>query len=122
MKCPAPTLILALFFLLLSASSRADPPARIFLMWDLPTDALTTNASVQVYCSTNASAPLKSWPMITNTPATTNAIQLSVSPGQAFYSVTYSNLWGVSDFSQVASTPILLRADQISLGVGLVKE
>jgi hypothetical protein len=116
MKQPHPTLI-GLLLGACIASAQDTNTAKITLAWDVPKEALGTNASVQVYCSTNITAPLKTWAIITNVPATTNVLQIQVNPGRAFYTATFSNFWGVSDFSNVAGTPLPVRGDEISLGV-----
>lgn len=105
--------------LLLAVSSLAITAATntITLTWDIPKDALDTNASVQVYSSTNILTPIKQWQVITNVQATTNLVQIQVTPGKAFYACTFSNFWGVSDFSNVAATPPLVNGDSITLGV-----
>lgn len=100
-----------------NAQAQDTNTTRITLAWDVPKEALGTNASVQIYRSTNVIAALRTWQMITNVPATTNMIQIDVIPGRAFYVATFSNFWGASDFSAVAATPPLLRGDEINLGV-----
>ena len=102
---------------LVSLSAIADPPSKIGLAWDLKPDFVTSNATIRIYSSTNITVPLKQWTVLTNVPATTNLIYIPVVPGKAFYSATYSNFWGESDFSNVASTPPLFRSDEAGLRV-----
>ena len=110
-------LLLPLLLLAFTASAQETNTTKITLAWDVPKESLGSNASVQVYSSTNIAAPLKTWAIITNVPATTNVIQIQVIPGKAFYACTFSNFWGISDFSNVAGTPAPVRGDEISLGV-----
>lgn len=89
----------------------------VSITWDIPKDSLGSNASVQVYTTTNILTPLNQWTMVTNVPAITNLVQISIVPGKAFYAATFSNFWGVSDFSNVTGTPPLVNGDDIQLGV-----
>lgn len=115
MQCPR--CLLPLLLLVFASNAQETNTTKITLAWDIPKEALGSNASVQVYSSTNIAAPLKTWAIITNVPATTNVLQIQVNPGRAFYAATFSNFWGVSDFSNVAGTPAPVRGDEISLGV-----
>lgn len=109
--------LLLSLLLLLCPQAGSSSTNLITLAWDVPKEALGTNASVQVYSSTNIVAPLKTWSIVTNIPATTNVIQIQVTPGKAFYAATFSNFWGISDFSNVAGTPPLISGDSLSLTV-----
>jgi len=83
----------------------------VSLQWDnSPTNQMII--AYHIYGSTNITAPLSSWPRLLTVPATftgaTNTMAtVRIVPGQFFFVVTSSNLWGESLFSNVASTPPL---------------
>ncbi len=86
------------------------PTGRLVLSWDYDEGDLETNLLFTIYWSTNAGIPMTNWTVL-NTVVGTNAAKVQVKPGANFFSVTASNLWGESPFSEVASTPALPRTD-----------
>ena len=86
----------------------AGPPSgKVTLAWDYPTNELTTNLVFKLYHSTNIVAPLGTWTVLTNVVGTNLSVSVVVTPGVNFFAMTASNLWGESDFSNVAETPAL---------------
>lgn len=88
----------------------------IFLFWDYPEEGDDT-LSFNLWHKD--SLPLISgggWNMRTNIPGTERQIVLPIEPGVHFFTLTASNLWGESGFSNVASTPAPPRSD-VELGI-----
>ncbi len=79
-------------------------PRTVILEWDYPTNALSTNLTFVLRATNNPGVPLTNWPVITNISGTNLTWKLLVIPGQQFYVITASNIWGESDFSNVALT------------------
>lgn len=84
-------------------------PEDISLSWDYP-ESERTNVVFRVYSSTNVTIPLSQWKVMTNVTAT-NFVRLKVVPGVNYFTMTASNFWGESTFSEVVSTPALPRSD-----------
>lgn len=84
-------------------------PEDISLAWDYP-ESEKTNVVFRVYSSTNITIPLNQWTVITNVTGT-NFVRLKVVPGVNYFTMTASNFWGESIFSEVVSTPALPRSD-----------
>ena len=87
-------------------------PVPVMLEWDTPTTDNYTNLLYRLYGTTNLSLSMSNWPMIsvvTNPIPTNNGAQLFFSipivPGAWFFTMTASNFWGESPFSNVAPTP-----------------
>lgn len=100
---------LFLFLPLMVISLRAQALVPVTLAWDYPPAELT-NITFKVYHSTSIALPLTNWVVLTNA-ISTNQVQVSIAPGVHFFSVTASNFWGESTFSNIASTPALPRSD-----------
>jgi len=111
----------------LALAASAQTPANVTLQWAAPVPALSYPSSFIVYGSTNLATPLAQWTALTNivcplTPLVstnqgllltnyvvavpTNCV-LSIAPGRWFFTMTTSNYWGVSPFSNLAATPPL---------------
>lgn len=86
------------------------PQQKIRLAYDYPTNELSTNLTFKLYESTNLNTPLNEWKVLTNVIGTNTYIDLLVVPGQHFFALTSSNMWGESPFSNIASTPNLPRS------------
>jgi hypothetical protein len=86
----------------------------ITLYWDYPA-AQASNCTFILRGTTNAASPATNWPIVATVPGYTNH-QLTIQPGAYYFVCQASNLWGVSDPSNVASTPAPPRSDY-SLGV-----
>lgn len=110
------TLIILLFFLLfITATLLADPlRTNVVLYWNYPA-AEVSNTTFIVRYTTNATIPKTNWPVSATVLGQTNCA-LNIQPGAYFFVCQASNLWGVSDPSNVASTPAPPRSDY-SLGV-----
>ena len=77
---------------------------KVKLEWDYPPEEVP-GMTFNIYYSTNPAAPLSSWTRITNVNSQTNIILPLIPIGQHFYTCTASNeIWGESDFSNVATT------------------
>jgi hypothetical protein len=95
----------------LSFAETNAPTRNIVLVWDYPLNELSTNLSFYVFHSTNSADPLPTWTVLTNFPGTNLQIQFPIQPGINYFTMRASNLWGNSDFSEVAATPPLPRSD-----------
>lgn len=83
----------------------------IALVWDNP-GPVSTSLVYRVYYTTNIASPTNQWPLLATIPNPTpinGGAQLSwtnaMPPGAYFFTMTSSNLWGTSFFSQAAATP-----------------
>ena len=71
-------------------------PQQVTLGWDpYPTNEVT-GATIRVYYSADLDAPISSWTMLTNVPATDTSVVLTVSPGRRFFYCTAANSSGES--------------------------
>lgn len=70
-----------------------------------------SNGVVRVYHSTDITVPLTNWAVLTNVQGSFTNVVIGVLPSAHFFTGTYSNFWGESDFSPVASTPPFPRFD-----------
>lgn len=111
-----------LFILFASATLCWADPLRtnVTLYWSVPVKD-RTNATFIIRGTTNATAPLATWPVVATVPGVTNQptatnVTITVEPLEFYYTCQHSNFWGVSDPSNVASTPAPPRSD-ISLGI-----
>jgi len=86
----------------------------LVLIWDNPTNSnpSQTNLTFKVYSSTNVAIPSTNWPVIavlTNPAVINGGRQMAWTnafvPGQYFFSMTSSNLWGEAPFSSVVAAP-----------------
>lgn len=102
MKKPIVLLAIGAALVALAVVPTTPPPGRVRVAWSYPPAELTTNITFVLYHSTNASAPVTSWPVLTNVPGTTNAVVLTVAPGVHLFTVTASNRFGESLPSNVA--------------------
>ena len=96
---------------ILAANSIPTGPTSITLAWNYPANQLSTGLVFRVYSSLDITTPLQNWTVLTNVVGTNLFVTLSVQPGARYFSLTASNLWGESDFSNVASTPAVPRSD-----------
>lgn len=83
----------------------------VILMWDYPTNLLSTNLVFKLYSSTNATAPLSTWALVKTIPGTVTATSFPMQPEARFFVMTASNFWGEANFSNVAATPAAPRSD-----------
>ena len=101
-----------LILLLFSTQLLAAPPSgNVTLLWDYPLAERTPDISFKLYHSTNITIPLTNWVCITNVASTATNINVKVTPGVNFFTLTASNFWGESDFSNVAATPAMPRSN-----------
>lgn len=96
-------------YLLASAAIPAGPVG-IRIHWDYPPEEIA-GTTFRIYRSPKAAVPDITWELAAVVTGQTN-VNLTVSPGRSYYSVTASNFWGEGNFSSVASTPALPRDDQ----------
>lgn len=87
---------------LLWTPSSAD--AERYVLYVNPSPVLTvvtnSNGTVEYFAvSTNG------WLQLMSVPGTVSNVTFSVTPGEMYYSMTGSNWWGESDFSNVCKTP-----------------
>lgn len=90
----------------------------VTLQWDqYPTNQITPDLILKIYSSTNATAPLSTWPLIATVNPTNTTATLPIDTHQRFYTMTASNWFGESNFSVVAATVAPPRSD-LSLRIG----
>ena len=116
------SLFIAITSLTLLAWTPPPSTVQLTLEWDYPTNEVASIEMFRVYSSTNIAIPLSSWTVLasiggTNSIVSTNGtnaicrLPFTIVPAQRFFSVTASNVWFESDFSDVLSTPHLPRRD-----------
>lgn len=98
------------------------PPQNITLLFDAPTNSgPVSNLVYRIRATNDISAPLATWPValvITNNSSNTVSVVLQVVPGERYYTVTASNLFFESDFSNTASTPQVPAVQTLSISKG----
>jgi hypothetical protein len=99
-------LILLWFLALVSAANAQVTNTTVTLSWDYP-PAEITNITFKSF---GIATPMTNWTVI-KTITATNQVTVPAVAGVNFFSVTASNFWGESFFSNVASTPALPRID-----------
>lgn len=82
------------------------PPGTVTIAWDYPPALLDTNTTFRLHSSLDVSQPLSSWPVSVTVTGQTWA-NVPTNASQAFYFVTVSNSFGVSDPSEVRALPPL---------------
>lgn len=113
--------LIALLFLLLPLGAKAAVPTTpqlVILAWDYPTNELRAELSFKLYTSTNLAVPMTNWLVLTNVAGTNLAAAVRIEPGEHFFTLTASNFWGESDFSNVASVPPLPKSGAITIRRG----
>ena len=96
-------------------AANADPlRTNVTFHWDYA-PAEVSNTTFILRCTTNISTPFTNWPIVQTVRGQTNC-PLNIQPGAYFFICQASNLWGVSDPSNVVPTPAPPRNDY-SLGV-----
>jgi len=95
-----------------TAAGTATNAVNVTFVWDAPANQSYTGLVYRIYSSTNVALPTNSWPLlaVVTNPVPINAgAQLSYSvplvPGAYFFTMTSSNFWGASFFSEAAATP-----------------
>jgi hypothetical protein len=94
----------------------------VTLSWYEPSNLITPDASFILLQTTNLSVPLTNWTMMTL--AATNCVTtnfdgtlqfctntIPIVPGAYFFTMTFSNFWGVSTTSNIAMTPPLPQVE-----------
>jgi hypothetical protein len=107
---------------LLMAMPLLAAPQQIKLAWDWDANGQNlAECSFRIYQTTNVSAPLTNWVMVTNVTGT-NAftgsnymVPLMVVPAQYFWTVTVSNFWSESDTSNVVNAPPVPLSPKLKL-------
>ena len=101
------TRLFSILFLFAALTLHASPGilrTNVTLAWNYP-DADATNVhAFRLYSSTNIALPLTNWTVIATIPGTNRTVTLPIQPPQRFYTITASNWWGESPFSNVAAT------------------
>lgn len=92
-------------FLLGMFPTFSDP---VRLSWDYPPEELT-NITFRVKWSTVITTPATNWITIVTTTNTTAIVD--VPRGVNFFACTASNFWGESFFSNIASTPPVVKTN-----------
>lgn len=80
-------------------------PTVVTLLWDAPTNGVSPDMSYNLYSAGALTLPLTNWAVVTNT--TNQTVTLSIQPGNHFFFVTASNLFGESDPSNLLGPPAL---------------
>ena len=91
-------------FLLLFLLSVAASASELEFAWDYPSDELSTNLTFKLYYSTNSSVPSTNWVVVGTTVGTNLTMKVDVTPARQWFSLTASNMWGESTFSNVVET------------------
>jgi len=81
------------------------------LSWNYPTAELNSNLLFKIRGTTNLSLAKTNWPIIANVVGTTTNTTVQISPGAYYFTMSVSNLWGETAFSNVEATPALPRSD-----------
>lgn len=89
------------------------PNGNVSLAWTYPSSELSTGLTFQVRGSPTLATPLSQWAVLTNVSGLMTNATVRIAPGQYFFYCTASNMWGVSNPSNVASVPPLPRDDSI---------
>lgn len=106
--------VLAVFALWLANAAPGSMKNAVVLMWDYPTNAVTVigtntwNSDPDVfviYSSTNATAPLITWPKLTTVDGSARSLTLPVTSFERYFTITASNYIGESSFSNVERVP-----------------
>ena len=116
-------LVITAVFTVVHAATPTPDPKVPAVAWQYQRSLVSTDLAFIVYCSPSLSAPWP-WPIITNTPGT-NVVtsgasnsylqKLNLPPGQYFFIVQSSNEWGLSYYSNVATTsPAPVPAQNVS--------
>lgn len=84
-------------------------PTSVTLAWD-PEPGIDV---LKIYASTNVSAPVNTWTVLTNIPGVVSNsypatnVQVVIQPGQMFFYITASNLWGETGPSNITNSPVV---------------
>lgn len=98
-----------------AVSAGAVPPVGdVTLSWE-PTLPLSTNTIFVLRTSPTLTTNLAAWPVLTNISGTVTTVTVRIVPGAQFFVMQSSNLWGLSDFSNVAATPPLPLSPLLSI-------
>lgn len=84
---------------------------RISLFWEYPEEGDDTLSFNLWHSPTLPTLLSGGWAFRTNIPGTDRKIILPLEPGVHFFTLSASNFWGESSFSNVASTPAPPRSD-----------
>jgi len=98
----------------IAIAALAAPTGDVTLAWSYPTN-LVAGVTFKVYGSPTLGTPMSSWPVIATVPGPTTNATVHIAPGAFFFSVTASNIWGESSFSNVAQTPALPLAPTVTI-------
>jgi hypothetical protein len=99
--------LLVFFFSVITIHAATLPSGSVTLAWDYPTNELSPNLTFNLYSTTNVTASVTSWPLLTNIVGTNLQASITVQPGQRFFVMTASNFWMESEFSNVVYVPPL---------------
>lgn len=92
--------------LVLAFTASAAPNGDVTLAWT-PTQPASNIVLYVLRGSPVLSGNPTNWPVLTTVPSTTTQTVVRIQPGAFFFVCQSSNLWGLSDPSNVASTPAL---------------
>lgn len=96
------------------------PSGNVTLQWVYPTNTYSADLVYQIRGTNIISAPISSWPILTNVPGNTNTLVgtnyvtqciVTIQPGPFFFTCVASNFWGVADPSNVVLTPPLPQSN-----------
>ena len=83
-------------------------PRPVTFVWTPPTNGVPD--IYVLYQTTNLFQPLTNWAPILTIPGTNTTCQLTLIPGAYCFTMTASNFWGESPFSNLAGTPAPIGA------------
>jgi hypothetical protein len=97
--------LISLFIPCVCLLAALPTPQERTLSWTYPSNELSTGTTFQVFMGTNLAVPITNWTVITNMVGTSTAMKIMLVPGNYFFAVRATNLWGVENFSEVAEAP-----------------
>jgi len=107
--------VMALVALLpLVSWGQAAPVGDVTLAWT-PSQASSNVVLYVLRSSPTATGPSTNWPVVTNVAGTVTQVTVRITPGERFFVVQSSNLWGYSPPSNVTNTPPLPTSPNLQI-------
>lgn len=85
-------------------SSQFSVPAMIRLIWNYPTNALSTNLTFAILHSSDLTVPITQWPVLTNVVGTNPSASVSMGSGQDFFIISAQDSTGGTNY-QISNVP-----------------
>lgn len=100
---------------LLAINPTGPPTGNVILEWTVAPGFLNPSNGFIVVGSPTLATPVTSWPALTNVSGMTTNVQVRITPGEFYFAVFETNIWGISPPSNVAATPPLPRVPLTSI-------